>query len=556
MLLFIYTERESKGMPELNFKNRTLYHGDNLDFLRGMNSETVHLIATDPPFNKNRDFHATPDSLAKGASFKDRWSWERDVHEEWTDSIIDDWPDVWEVITAARAAYGDDMGAFLCWLGVRLMEMHRVLRQDGSIYLHCDSTASHYIKAIMDAIFGWKNFFNEITWKRYAVHSLSENGFDNVVDHIFFYAKDYKNVSFRKIYGEVDEDTLSSRFPHIEPETGRRFQHIALEQSSNQSSAGEIRSIQGRTVISKIGWRWTQETFDERLSHNPLLIYWTKNGRPRYKKYADEYAGTPLGNIWADIKYLAAGDAERTGYPTQKPLALYERIIKASSNEGDIVLDPFCGCATTTIAAERLRRQWVGMDIWDEAHPVTLKRLAEEGMVTADSEHKQMFPHIVHYETAPPVRTDDNEMAAPTLDLRIQRPVEPWQRLTHKQMVRVLAFAQKSDGGVICAGCGRVLEVEFMQLDHITPKADRGENHIMNRILLCGPCNRRKRDNLTLRGLLRENRKKAVGWMKDEDLAKLVQEHAREKAEWVRDHFDSGECQSLIKGGISSHLTA
>ena len=537
-------------MAELNFKNRTLYHGDNLDFLRGMNSETVHLIATDPPFNKNRDFHATPDSLAQGASFSDRWSWERDVHEEWTDSIIDDWPAVWEVIIAARAAYGDDMGAFLCWLGVRLMEMHRVLRPDGSIYLHCDSTASHYIKGIMDAIFGWKNFFNEITWKRYAVHSLSKNGFDNVVDHIFFYAKDYKEVSFQKIYGEVDEDTLSARFPHIEPETGRRFQHIALEQSSNQSSAGETRSIQGRTVVSKIGWRWTQETFDERLSHNPLLIYWTKNDRPRYKKYADEYAGGPLGNIWTDIKYLAAGDSERTGYPTQKPLALYERIIQASSNEGDIVLDPFCGCATTTIAAERLGRQWVGMDIWNEAHPVTLKRLAEEGMVTAASEHNQMFPHLVHYETEPPVRTDDNEMAAPTLKLKIQRPVEPWQKLSHKQMVRVLAFAQQSNGGVICAGCGRVLEVEFMQLDHITPKVDRGENHILNRILLCGPCNRRKRDNLTLRGLLRENRKKAVGWMKDESLAKLVQEIAREKAEWIRDNFDSEDCQTLIRGDI------
>ena len=115
-------------MAEPNFQNRTLYHGDNLKFLRGMNSETVHLIATDPPFNKNRDFHATPDSLARGARFKDRWRWDDDVQEEWVDSIKDDWPAVWEVVGAARAAYGDDMGAFLCWLGVRLMEMRRILR--------------------------------------------------------------------------------------------------------------------------------------------------------------------------------------------------------------------------------------------------------------------------------------------------------------------------------------------------------------------------------------------------------------------------------------------
>ncbi|MYC56539.1 MAG: site-specific DNA-methyltransferase, partial [Chloroflexi bacterium] len=143
---------------EPNFENRTLYHGDNLDFLRGMNSESVHLIATDPPFNKNRDFYATPDSLAAGARFKDRWRWDKDVHEEWTDSLIDDWPAVWEVITAARAAYGDDMGAFLCWLGVRLLEMWRILRRDGSIYLHIDHTAHAYVKCLMDAIFGRKNF--------------------------------------------------------------------------------------------------------------------------------------------------------------------------------------------------------------------------------------------------------------------------------------------------------------------------------------------------------------------------------------------------------------
>ena len=143
-------------MAEPNFQNRTLYHGDNLDFLRGMNSETVHLIATDPPFNKNRDFHATPDSLAAGARFRDRWSWERDVHEEWTDNIKDDWPAVWEVIDAARAAYGDDMGAFLCWLGVRLMEMHRVLRADGSFIsaLRPDSEPLHQRRCWMRSLAG------------------------------------------------------------------------------------------------------------------------------------------------------------------------------------------------------------------------------------------------------------------------------------------------------------------------------------------------------------------------------------------------------------------
>ncbi len=539
-----------RGMAEPNFKNRTLYHGDNLAFLRGMNSETVHLIATDPPFNKNRDFHATPDSLAKGASFSDRWSWERDVHEEWTDSIIDDWPAVWEVIMAARAAYGDSMGAFLCWLGVRLMEMHRILRTDGSIYLHCDQTASHYIKAMMDAIFGRKNFRNEIVWKRYLStgkgnqHSAQTWGV--MSDSILFYAKSAQAKV--RPFRELSDSEVLQKFPKVDEHNRRYNTATPLFRSKGMGARPNLcYEWRGYKNPHPSGWRLSKERLEEEYQKGNVVIY--PGGRLERRKYESDYNGVPVGSLWIEHELTLASNAkERTGYPTQKPLALYERIIKASSNEGDIVLDPFCGCATTTIAAERLGREWVGMDIWDEAHPVTLKRLAEEGMVTPDSEHNLMFPHIVHYETAPPVRTDDNEVAAPTLKLKIQRPQEPWQRLTHKQMVRVLARAQKSANGVICAGCGRVLEVEFMQLDHITPKSDRGENHILNRILLCGPCNRRKRDNLTLRGLLRENKKKAVGWMKDESMAKLVQEHAREQAEWVRDNFATEDCQALIAG--------
>ena len=484
-------------MAELNFQNRTLYHGDNLDFLRGMNSETVHLIATDPPFNKNRDFHATPDSLAKGARFSDRWSWERDVHEEWTDSIIDDWPAVWEVITAARAAYGDDMGAFLCWLGVRLMEMRRVLRPDGSIYLHIDHTAHAYVKCLLDAIFGKKNFRNEIVWC-YTGPSNTKRWFPRKHDTILFYAKSIHALFYRD----------AARVPYSQSFITRR----KYTEGQSGITAGYAESRTDKEVSQTFG------------------------------------KGKLIEDYWTDIPGGGQiSKSERTGYPTQKPLALYERIIRASSNEGDIVLDPFCGCATTPIAAERLKRQWVGMDIWDGALEQVQNRLARDTILRFDDKHHITLPQV-HYETAPPLRTDDNEVAAPTLKLRIQRPVEPWQKLTHKQMVRVLALAQKSSDGVICAGCGRVLEVEFMQLDHITPKSDRGENHILNRILLCGPCNRRKRENLTLRGLLRENRKKAVGWMKDESMAKLVQDHAREKAEWVRDNFASAECQALIAG--------
>lgn len=171
-----------------NWENRTLFHGDNLDMMRGMDSGTVDLIATDPPFNKGRDFHATPDSLAKGASFQDRWSWKEDVHQEWVDQIQDDWPGVWHVIQMAREVWGDGMGAFLCFMGVRLIAMRRVLKDTGSIYLHCDPTASHYLKSLMDAVFGKENFRNEVVWKR-TTGKKAGRKFGGVHDAILYYVK-------------------------------------------------------------------------------------------------------------------------------------------------------------------------------------------------------------------------------------------------------------------------------------------------------------------------------------------------------------------------------
>ena len=467
-------------MAAANFQNRTLYHGDNLAFLRGMNSETVHLIATDPPFNKNKDFHATPDSIAAGARFKDRWKWDKDVEEEWIDDIQDDWPAVWEVIGAARAAYGDDMGAFLCWLGVRLMEMHRVLRPDGSLYLHIDHTAHAYVKALLDAIFGKQNFQNEIVWY-YSGGGASKRRFARKHDTLLFYTKSNK---------------------------------------------------------------WTFNVDDVRVPHK-----WVA-GQKRADGSKRDYSKGKLPDDVIQLHSVMPWANERTGYPTQKPLALYRRIIKASSNKGDIVLDPFCGCATTPIAAEQLERQWIGMDIWDGAYQIVLERLEQEKLVVREAD-KAKQPHLitfgdVHYETKPPIRTDDNEIAAPMPKLKIQRPKEPWQKITHKQIVKVLTQAQGTINGVICAGCGRVLEKEFMELDHITPKSEGGRNDISNRVLLCRPCNGRKRDNFTLKGLRRENKK--VGWTKDAGLAKLAQDKARGTAEWVRDYFDTDECRAIING--------
>ena len=443
-------------MAPPNFKNRTLYHGDNLDFLRGMNSETVHLIATDPPFKKGRDFHATPNSLAAGARFQDRWSWRDDIQGDWLSGMIKDYPEVWSVIDTAKTVYGDDMAAFLCWLGVRLLEMYRILRPDGSIYLHIDHTAHAYVKILLDAVFGYKNFRNEIVWCYTGPGSPKMRQFNRKHDTILWYSKG-DNWIFNR-------DKV--RIPHKKLNTNR--------------SGAMIRDA------------LTPEERDAYLKKGKVPETWWPNF-------------TPVGRL----------KHERTGYPTQKPLALYERIIKASSNEGDIVLDPFCGCATTPIAAERLGRQWVGMDLWEEAHSIVLERLEQEKLAVVEAEKAKQLHLItfgdVHYSKAAPVRTDRGEPAAPALETPTRRISKryPPPRTQHENLL--------VDLGAYCQGCGNNygFDPRVLEVDHVLPRADGGTDAYANLTLLCPPCNKEKRDRLTLSGLQVQNRQN--GYLKPEN---------------------------------------
>ena len=377
-----------------NIKNRTLFFNDNLRILKGINSESIDLIYLDPPFNKKKVFTMPADGASVG--FRDIFRVE-DVDENWLFSIKEDEPQLSKFLTGIQNIEGwmSYNFCYLAYMAIRLVEIRRVLKDTASIYLHCDPTMSQYLKFLMDYIFGTHNFLADISWKRYAAHNVSNRSVDTISDHLLYYAKDSSKVFNRPVTTEVSEEELNKKFPHVEEETGRRFQHVALEQSSNKSSAGEVRMICGKKVVSMMGWRWSQRTFDERLKKNPLLIYWTKTGKPRYKKYLDEYAGAPVGNIWTDISYLSSRSSERTGYPTQKPLALLERIIKASSNEGDMVLDPFCGCATTCVAAEMFGRKWSGIDKSVKAFALAKKRLLNE--VNGE----------IHYAQEPPVALTD-----------------------------------------------------------------------------------------------------------------------------------------------------
>ncbi len=425
-----------------NWANRTLFHGDNLDFMRAMDSESVDLIATDPPFNKGRDFHATPDSLAAGASFQDRWSWENDVHQDWIDQLTDDHPNLIEAIESARHAHSEGMGAYMCFMAVRLLAMRRILKSTGSIYLHCDPTASHYLKAVMDAIFGYRNFRNEIVWSYRRWPSKSRH-FQTMHDILLFYTKGTDNIF------NVDYEPASDSY---------------------------LKRFKGKTQILD----------PENKTRKIPVDAPTK--------------GMPMRAVW-DISFIAPASKERTGYPTQKPIKLYDRIIKASSNEGDIVFDPFAGCATTCVAAERLNRQWIGIDIWDKAYEVVIKRLHEEVGLFGD----------VHYSDTIPTRTDDGLTAAPYLKVKQSIPEPPGRKMSRAEMYEILLSQQ----GTKCQGCDRKFDdARYLELDHNTPRADGGPNHISNRILLCGPCNRLKSHIYTLSGLRRENEKR--GYIRSE----------------------------------------
>ncbi len=485
-------------MPSPNFQNRTLYHGDNLAFLRGMNSETVHLVATDPPFNKSRDFHATPDSLADGASFQDRWSWRDDIHDEWLTKIRDEHPEVWNAVMAAKTVYGDDLAAYLCFMGVRVIEMHRVLRHDGSLYLHCDPTASHYLKMLLDAVFGQENFRNEIVWRRYGSHNDARTKWGRIHDILLFYTKSKTYTWTNEAREPYDEEYLQSAYKQKD-DTGR-FTTAPLH-ARGLSGGGYEFEWKGVSDL----WRFPKERLDQMDAEG--LIYWPSRGTiPRRKIYLDEAKGIAARDIILDIKVESR--KERTGYPTQKPIALYERIIKASSNEGDMVLDPFCGCATTPVAAEKLNRQWIGIDLWDKAHETVLSRLAMEGLaadeVNPDLERQGRFGFdAVHYETEPPARTDGGDEAfadIPTLTGR-KRPRHPRPRLQHGKLLEQF--------DAYCQGCGRDYNFDprVLEVDHIRPKSDGGSDAYDNLTLLCPPCNRVKMDRMTLTGLQSQNRR-------------------------------------------------
>ena len=436
--------------------NRTLFLKDNLPVLRGLDSDSIDLIATDPPFNKGVPAFEGTTKAGQNVEFKDVWNWNDDVHVEWTNAIADEHPSLFNVILYANAAAGDDMGAFLCWMAVRMLEMHRVLKPTGSIYLHCDPTASHYLKAMMDAIFGRENFRNEIVWHHPKI-GVASGKFTSNTDTIFSYTKG-------------NEYTFNSQTTGEPNELFNRWKNKIVD---NKLYYEQAKTIKDSPAASKI--RVLRRRLGRELEDDDVVVDFSD---PKNEKKID--------NVWL-YPFIRGNSKESTGYPTQKPIAMYKRMIAASSNPGDIVLDPFAGCATTCVAAEQLGRRWIGIDIREEAGGAIRERLEREvnGSMAWDD--------IVRTPTEAPERTDDGEPAAPELVLESPKPNA--RRISVREAREMLIVRD----GLRCQGCGWEPQwADYLQIDRNRPKSLEGADDMDNLALLCDPCNRKKSNRLTL----------------------------------------------------------
>ncbi len=361
----------------MTWKNK-LYFGDNLDILRHhIEDESVDLIYLDPPFNSQATYNVLYQekngtaSAAQIEAFEDTWHW--DSHTQATyEELVQTAPKNLSDLTQALYQFlgHNDMMAYLTMMAIRLQELHRVLKPTGSIYLHCDPMASHYLKLVMDAVFDVRNFQSEIIWQRSLTHGGGSK-YNAVHDSILFYTKG-RTFRWNSQFQEHDESYIQSHWRSTDPD-GRRFQLIV----AHGAGQGPPRRFGDRVIEPPKGrhWAWSQDAIDELLAAGRIV--YTKTGMPRQKVYLDESRGKPLTDVWSDILPINSMARERLGYQTQKPEALLERIIQGSTNEGDIVLDPFCGCGTSIAVSERLHRRWIGIDITHLAVTLMKRRLED-----------------------------------------------------------------------------------------------------------------------------------------------------------------------------------
>ncbi|MGB7593682.1 MAG: DNA methyltransferase [Terriglobia bacterium] len=377
----------------MDWKNR-LYFGDNLDILRReVPDACVDLIYLDPPFNSNATYNVLfkeksgEESAAQITAFEDTWQWGLEPEAVYKEIVTSGPRKLADLMQALLAFLGrNDMMAYLVMMAIRLVELHRVLKPTGSIYLHCDPTASHYLKLVLDAVFGSENYLNEISWRRTTTKGDYKQGAVNwprVRDVVFYYCRSRSHRPvFVQPFSAYDEEYVAAKYPHLDAD-GRSYGLWDLTAPGSGSRGHPKYKLLG--VVRY--WRYNKEKM-QRLVADGRVVQPSPGAVPRYKRYLDEMPGVALGDSWDDIPPINSQAQERLGYPTQKPEALLERIIKASSNEGDVILDPFCGCGTAIAVAEKLKRRWIGIDVTYLAINLVQRRLR-------DHFHEELSPYEI-----------------------------------------------------------------------------------------------------------------------------------------------------------------
>ena len=499
-------------MGKLNIKNRTIFCLDNLQVMQAINSSCVDLIYLDPPFSKNDTWEATNrhkiaeikkwfkthqqeqhfkdvnfDNIFQNISYKDIWTQDdiKDIHFA---NLNKDRPQLSEFLNSV-SLINKSKFYYLVFMAVRLLECHRLLKDTGSFYLHCDPEMSHYLKLLLDCIFGEANFRNEIIWQRndgrgkgsqYRAKKFGAN-----TDSILFYTK--TDDFYLNIHKPLSTRQQASKFNKIDQAGRRYYTGIPVFRSKSMGTRPNLCfTWRGFTNPHPSGWRLSKDRLEAEYQQGNIVI---KGDKIERRKYADDYEGAPLDNNWVDIPRLTVSK-ESVGYPTQKPLALLARIIRASSKEGDVVLDPFCGCATTCVAAEQLNRQWIGIDINPQAYYLNLYRMYEqEGLELAGSNIKNgrlystgKFQAIIDAADLP--KRDDisaaelkKQASAARQEAKLRRQ---WQQKQAGKQARLLYERHKelykellyNDQNGFCAGCGAYRRLNDLTIDHIVPQAD------------------------------------------------------------------------------------
>ena len=557
--------------------NRTIFISDNLPFLQSLDTESVDLVVIDPPFGKRQTFTGTlkpplselerererarmdewgvydvagayelgieyPDQSGNTALFKDLWRFERVLSADWWERIQD--TPVWWLIESTRRTHGDDTAAYIAFMAQRMMEIRRILRPTGSVYLHCDHEANAYLRQMMDAALGARNFRNEIIWRRQNANNAVRTRFGHITDTILFYAK-ANETTWNQPYAERSETEIKR---YRRDSEGRLFKSQDLTAPSPNPS----RMFTWRGTTPQNGWRLSYEKLEELWAEGRILT--TRDGRPRTDgriEYLDELPkGAKMQNLWTDIKRVANTSKERSGYPTQKPQALARRIIEASSNPGDIVLDCFAGCAYVPVAAEETGRRWIACDMSPRSFTIVRRQFAKkpELGITVEGEEGEYDDANPRFEGKGVLRVrGPNQLptrSAGDADAESPRPRVslPEIKFRRKPLESGAEIWQAfvDEWGTDCWYCGlqQPEDRRYLQLDHVEPnKGDGTNDDCWNRALSCIACNSDKSDRLTPTETM--DKALAAGRIPTQRRRDEMSDLFSVRREWARERYES-----------------